>query len=409
VSEISVIATELFKNIDICSQEKFTGRLLLSGPNQLTWTLYFFVGKLAGDGAGVHPVRRWYRQLLQYCPDLSEEVQANMIAVSLQGGNYCGVNLLLKSTHISRTQALELIESSLLDVLFDIVQLEMHLQKQGLAPLTYTRTTKAADDRAEVPIVWSKADVLGDRVRQTWRSWCSYSLEDCSPNLAPQVRDSKELQRLVAPATYEKLIRLLDGDRTLRDLAIQTKQDLITAVGSILTYCEKGVMRLAEVPDLPLAGIAAQKKSVVPGVPAHATSPKRGLIAHVDDNPLDIQIMQTIITDAGYEYVSVQNPMQALATLLKQPPDLIFLDLIMPIANGYEVCAQFRRVSQFKETPIIFLTSNDGLLDRVRAKMVNSTAFIGKPINTEDVSGILQKYLPREAELLMSTTAASPA
>ena len=56
----------------------------------------------------------------------------------------------------------------------------------------------------------------------------------------------------------------------------------------------------------------------------------------------------------------------ALSECLEYKPDIIFLDLVMPVANGYEICSQLRRVNTFRDTPIIILTSNDGVLDRLR-------------------------------------------
>jgi chemotaxis family two-component system response regulator PixG len=79
--------------------------------------------------------------------------------------------------------------------------------------------------------------------------------------------------------------------------------------------------------------------------------------------------------------------------LIENKPDLIFLDLVMPIANGYEICTQIRRVSLFQTTPVIILTSNDGIVDRVRAKMVGSSGFLAKPIEREKVMTIVERYL----------------
>ncbi|NES25026.1 MAG: response regulator, partial [Symploca sp. SIO3E6] len=80
--------------------------------------------------------------------------------------------------------------------------------------------------------------------------------------------------------------------------------------------------------------------------------------------------------------------------LLEHKPELIFLDLVMPIANGYEICAQIRRVSAFQEIPVIIITSSDGIVDRVRAKVVGSSGFLTKPIEQEKVLHILHRYLP---------------
>jgi len=104
--------------------------------------------------------------------------------------------------------------------------------------------------------------------------------------------------------------------------------------------------------------------------------------------------MSHILTQAGYGFLNIQDPVKALPLLLEHKPNLIFLDLVMPIANGYEICSQIRRISAFKDTPVIILTSNDGIVDRVRAKLVGSSGFLAKPINSEKVLTTLQRYLP---------------
>ncbi|NEN96054.1 MAG: response regulator, partial [Moorea sp. SIO3I7] len=68
----------------------------------------------------------------------------------------------------------------------------------------------------------------------------------------------------------------------------------------------------------------------------------------------------------------------------------------------YEVCAQIRRVSVFQDTPVIMVTSNDGIVDRVRAKMVGSTDFLAKPITRSKVLTILQRHLGVSRNILSS-------
>ncbi len=84
--------------------------------------------------------------------------------------------------------------------------------------------------------------------------------------------------------------------------------------------------------------------------------------------------------------------------LLSRKPDLIFLDLIMPNTNGYEICAQLRTLSCFRHTPIIILTGNDGIVDRVRAKMVGSTDFITKPVQEYIVLEAINKYIGQKVQ-----------
>jgi chemotaxis family two-component system response regulator PixG len=79
--------------------------------------------------------------------------------------------------------------------------------------------------------------------------------------------------------------------------------------------------------------------------------------------------------------------------LLSRKPDLIFLDLVMPNTNGYEICSQLRKVSAFRITPIIILTGNDGIIDRVRAKIVGASDFLSKPVDAETVLAVTSKHL----------------
>jgi chemotaxis family two-component system response regulator PixG len=82
-----------------------------------------------------------------------------------------------------------------------------------------------------------------------------------------------------------------------------------------------------------------------------------------------------------------------LPLLLQHKPQFIFLDLVMPVANGYEVCGQIRKISLFQDIPVVILTGNDGIVDRVRAKLVGATDFLGKPIDEERVLAAIRKYL----------------
>jgi two-component system, chemotaxis family, response regulator PixG len=76
--------------------------------------------------------------------------------------------------------------------------------------------------------------------------------------------------------------------------------------------------------------------------------------------------------------------------LKSRQPDLVFLDIVMPRINGYDLCAELRRHPEFADTPIIFLTSNSGIVDRLRAKMVGSSDFLRKTVDADE---LLQKIV----------------
>ena len=120
---------------------------------------------------------------------------------------------------------------------------------------------------------------------------------------------------------------------------------------------------------------------------------KRGLIACIDDSPQIGVEMQNILEPLGFEVLIINDPLQSVSILLQRKPDLIFLDLIMPNTNGYELCTFLRKTTTFQEIPIVILTGLDGVIDRVRAKMAGSSDFLNKPLDLAKVSEILRKFL----------------
>ncbi|MGK7917991.1 MAG: response regulator, partial [Prochloraceae cyanobacterium] len=65
---------------------------------------------------------------------------------------------------------------------------------------------------------------------------------------------------------------------------------------------------------------------------------------------------------------------------------------VMPHTNGYEICSQVRKLSLFRNTPIVILTGKDGIIDRVRAKVAGSTDYITKPVTAEGVIDVINKH-----------------
>jgi chemotaxis family two-component system response regulator PixG len=103
--------------------------------------------------------------------------------------------------------------------------------------------------------------------------------------------------------------------------------------------------------------------------------------------------MEQVIRAAGFNFLSTTEGARAVPLFLTKKPDLIFLDLVMPDTNGYEICSQLRKISRFKETPIIILSGNDGLVDQVRARLLGATDFLSKPIEPFIILSVIRKHL----------------
>ncbi|MBD1823174.1 response regulator [Cyanobacteria bacterium FACHB-DQ100] len=391
--------------LGIRSRMHFSGRLDVFGSGQ-QWSLYLYMGRLIWATGGPHPHRRWHRYLTQHCPHLSPSAIALPSTTDTLCQDYQALNILAKCQQINPEQAVALIRSTVKEILFDIIQ------QEETRPVTFKTD---AQDMPEASLALLNAEHLLNEVQQQWNTWRSLGFADHSPNLAPVLRHPEQLQEHTPEKLYKMLISLIDGRRTLRDLAMLTKQDLLQFMRVLVPLYRKGLVALIQIPDLALPGTAqpstptsgsiqsnpssnsapqkSQPQRIISSPPI-AGSNRAPLIACIDDSKRECQLMERILTEAGYQFVGIQDSIQALPVLLEKKPGLIFLDLVMPIANGYEICAQVRRVSAFKDIPIVILTGSDGIIDRVRAKFVGASGFLAKPVDADRVLTVARKALP---------------
>jgi chemotaxis family two-component system response regulator PixG len=367
-------------------QVRFSGRLLLKSSLGQEWTVYLCLGRILYANGGIHPIRRWQRNLAVYCfngklPPMDNLVKSlndfSRLSAEENGGcwEYQLVWAALQQQMIGREQVVKMIQATIVEVLFDIVQ-------------AIQITGEIQPDVALSPqLVLVDVEQALAEAQKLWQAWQAAQIADILPDQAPVIQNHYQLQQKVSPTTYKSLSALLNGQRTLRDIAVQTRRNITDVTRSLVPYIEGGLVDLANIPDLPPLSVPPTR--TIPPQPVSAGP----LIACVDDSPLVCQTMEKILTSAGYQFLAVQDSMRAIATLLSRKPELIFLDLVMPNTNGYEICSQLRKVSAFRDTPIVILTGNDGIIDRVRAKVVGASDFLSKPVDAATVLEVTNRYL----------------
>lgn len=377
---------------DTLKQLRFNGQLLLTKPEGDRWSIYFYLGHVVFATGGCHPVKRWYRNLLAYLPEQAADLFAEQSELSRieTDGNRCWQYQLLhcwvKQGKITRQQATKIIWSTLVEILFDITQTGEVVYK--LEPSQFS---------GQAIVVIDGTALIGE-VKRKWLTWQAAKATNYPPNLAPVIRQPDQLQQNTSKTVFEMLNRLLNGQQTLRDIALEMKRETLSVACFLLPYLQSQLVELINIPDLPAPII---ESSLELGIP----SP---LIACVDDSPLVCHTLEQFMTGSGYRFVGINNPLKAVGMLLSLKPDLIFLDLMMPHTNGYEICDKLRRISIFRNTPIIILTGNDGVIDRVKTKLVGASGFLSKVnVDTEAVRETLQKHL-RHCTLSQLTSSQLP-
>ena len=376
-------STDFISKFAEIKQNRLSGQFLLKGSDGQSWTFYLFLGRILYATGGTHPVRRWRRNLRAHCPKiaihqlkLSENISSSSATPFNISWEYQLLYSGVEQELFPREIAAKIIGAIVAEVLFDVTQATQ--VTIDVEPENYSFPQLALLDPGQVIT----------EVQQVWQTWQKAKIADRSPNRAPTIKQPEQLQQQTSASVYQVLTRLLDGQRTLRDLAVKMQRDVMEVTSSLLPYIQAGLVELIDIPDL--AAPIAQKSGVTP--PPEADQ-KKPLVACVDDSPLVCQGMEKILTAAGYQFLAVQDSLRAIATLLTRKPDLIFLDLVMPNTNGYEICTQLRKVSALRDTPIIILTGNDSIIDRVRAKLVGATGFLSKPVYPETVLEVTREHL----------------
>jgi len=105
----------------------------------------------------------------------------------------------------------------------------------------------------------------------------------------------------------------------------------------------------------------------------------------IDDSSTVRNSALQFLSDSGYQVTLAENGYEALSTIVDVKPDVIFLDIMMPKLDGYQTCALVKHNQDFKDIPIIMLSSKDGVYDKAKARVVGANDFISKPFTSEDL------------------------
>jgi len=112
----------------------------------------------------------------------------------------------------------------------------------------------------------------------------------------------------------------------------------------------------------------------------------------IDDSSTIRRSAEIFLGQAGYQVVLADDGFDALAKMNDHKPALIFCDILMPRLDGYQTCALIKKSAKFHSTPVIMLSSKDGLFDRARGAMVGSDAYLTKPFTKDSLLKTVREY-----------------
>jgi two-component system, chemotaxis family, response regulator PixG len=384
----------------------FSGNLFVKIDPNLSWTFSFRLGRVGWVSGGVDAIDCWQRHLA-----LAQlEIPLNKLAdinnpVGKALDSHTLADLLVEEL-IDRQKCADLVAGMTVESLFDIIQFSQHSGNR-----LFYKATETGAGNTELNLVLPVLEIepILTKSIQTWQEWSKLELGIYAPSLFPMItKSSEEISKVLDGSDLYHTVLAIDGNRSIRRLAANNRQSVIDFTTTLLPLLRSGFIGLLPQPKSKAAkptNLAVNSDRLSPlenrsspttGSSASLADPQikqAPLIACIDDSLLIYQSLERILSANGFRHYGVQDPLKIMPSLIRNKPDFIFLDLLMPITNGYEVCEQIRKTPSLKHIPVIILTGKDGLIDRMRSKIVGANGFLGKPVESEAVLKMIEKYL----------------
>ena len=110
----------------------------------------------------------------------------------------------------------------------------------------------------------------------------------------------------------------------------------------------------------------------------------------IDDSKTIRRSAENLLPSEGCDVITATGGFDALAKIANARPEIILVDIMMPRLDGYQTCALIKNSCEFKTTPVVMLSSKDGLFDKAKGRIVGSDEYITKPFSREDLLGTIR-------------------
>jgi len=115
----------------------------------------------------------------------------------------------------------------------------------------------------------------------------------------------------------------------------------------------------------------------------------------IDDSKTIRRTAETLLKKEGFSVITATDGFEALSKITDQEPDIIFVDIMMPRLDGYQTCALIKHNQVFRNTPVVMLSSKDGLFDKARGRIVGSDQYLTKPFTKEELLSAIKRHVKK--------------
>ena len=112
----------------------------------------------------------------------------------------------------------------------------------------------------------------------------------------------------------------------------------------------------------------------------------------IDDSKTIRRTAETLLKKVGCEVITALDGFDALSKIADQKPDIIFIDIMMPRLDGYQTCALIKNNKEYKNIPVVMLSSKDGLFDKAKGRVVGSDQYLTKPFSRDELLDAIRNH-----------------
>ncbi len=371
------------------SQEGWSGCIEIEEPKDasVSWHVYLLEGKIqyihSTVGQQIRLDYLWHRfKLGSKCPQLEDKEASEYICL-------CEA---LSDKQLSDIDIKKLLFRFTREGLVNVLSIE-----QATIQLIPTRRIKKAIVSFSLTQLGAKLEVKIKRWQQIRKyidsPFCRLYLEQKNAlNFYKVWKPQYTSPELAAIAEVHKLssfVSLFVAKSCLYEIALKAnvdtclitkilKQSIVDGLIDLLPFKELSPEELQQKHQSQENLLAANQVKSPSNSPLEV-NPNSSLIVCVDDSKTVQKQVRMTLEAGGYHVLSITDPTSALKKLSQHQPAVIYLDINMPDLNGYDLCTLLRKSQKFKDIPIVMLTGRDGMIDRVRAKIVGATDYLTKP------------------------------
>ena len=335
------------------------------------WFVFFLNGQIAYAADSNSSLMRLRDYVRRYRVDLTLNSNSVPAIASINAPEYGYLWALLENHVLTPAQGRSIIQSMVKETLFDLLSLHsgsfMFEIGPALAPQLMTLEI--------APLV--------RLIMQQVQEWKQFHPHIQSPDQCPLIADAANLRKTLPENTFKILEHWADGKTSIRRMARYLNREILPVARAIYPYVKQGWVQLLYCGSLAYP----TGRDIV----LRETLGKS--IVFIDDGVATCKAVEYTLKQQGYAIAAISNPVKALSLVFELKPDLILCDIAMPELDGYEICAMLRRSTAFRQTPIVMLTSKDGFIDRVKARMVGATDYLTKPFGDSELSMLVEKYV----------------